>query len=412
MKELAAHIVALLRMWRYSGFTKDDVKSCKSILLRHNAVSLSVLCLVSAILIVILSFYPNTTAPASGQFPAHLFYGVFACIELAGFCVARYLCGKKDFSSRLVGVAFVFFAVGTAAFCVYVYVLGQSMYADRFLLVFLTFQIIFLFGPHINLLLNIGVMVLFFVVNRFATQLFGHAIQSNGYYDVLNIFLTGLISMTLNWYIAHVLIRGIITSRSLEKERNHFLEDSTHDQLTGLNNRRSYDQSIEFYTSVCRHVHQTVCVVMMDVDYFKLYNDFYGHQKGDVVLQSIGTVLKQISEDEHIFSARVGGEEFIMLWTENRLAEAERVVLKLRQMIIDLKIDHEKSTVAPYVTASFGLYVMRGGSLDDAADLYQAADSALYKAKESGRDRIVMLDSNDKSFHEVELRAPDEMGRR
>jgi diguanylate cyclase (GGDEF)-like protein len=399
-------------MWRYSGFTKDEVKSCKAVLMRHNAVSLSVLCMVSAILIVILSFYPDTTTVLKGRYPARLFYCIFACIEVAGFCVARNQCIKKNFSSLLLGIAFAFFAVGTAAFCVYVYVLGQSMYADRFLLVFLSLQIIFLFGPHVNLIVNIVIMALFFLVNRFALQLFGHEIQSNGYYDVINIFLAGVISMTLNWYIAHVLIKGIITSRYLEKERNHFLEDSTHDQLTGLNNRRSYDQSIDFYTSVCRHVHQTVCVVMMDVDYFKLYNDFYGHQKGDVVLQSIGKALKQISEDEHIFTARVGGEEFIMLWTENRIVEAERVVLKLRQMIIDLKIDHEKSTVAPYVTASFGMYVMRGGSLDEAAELYQFADSALYKAKEGGRDRIVMLDSNDKSFHDIEIRAPDEMGRR
>ncbi|GMO62873.1 MAG: hypothetical protein Ta2G_21750 [Termitinemataceae bacterium] len=411
MNKLAARIVTILRKWRYSGFSKDEVKSCNAVLMHHNAVSLSVLCMVSAILIVILSFYPGATV-AHGGYPAHLIYIAFAAIEVIGFCLARKLCKQKEFSKPLMLLAFAFFALGTLSFCVYIYALEQSLYADRFLLVFLTFQVMFLFGSQINLFINIFIIILFFVVTQFSSEIFGKAIASHDYYDLLNIFLTGLISMTLNWYIAHVLIKGIITSRYLEKERNHFLQDSTHDQLTGLNNRRSYDQSIDFYTSVCRHVHQTVCVVMMDVDYFKLYNDFYGHQKGDVVLQSIGKVLTQVAEDEHIFTSRVGGEEFVMIWTENRIVEAERVVLKVRQSIIDLQIAHEKSTVAPYVTASFGLYVMRGGSTDDAAELYRSADSALYKAKEGGRNRIVLLDSNDKCFHPVELRSPEDVGRR
>jgi diguanylate cyclase (GGDEF)-like protein len=152
---------------------------------------------------------------------------------------------------------------------------------------------------------------------------------------------------------------------------------------------------------------------MMDVDYFKKYNDHYGHPKGDFVLQSIGKVLQVLIEEERVFAARVGGEEFIILWTENRVAEAERVAVKLRQMIIDLQIPHVKSSVAPYITASLGMYILRGGTIGATEDLYNNADSALYEAKKRGRNCIWLRDSVDKILRPVELLPPEKnLGRR
>jgi diguanylate cyclase (GGDEF)-like protein len=114
-------------------------------------------------------------------------------------------------------------------------------------------------------------------------------------------------------------------------------------------------------------------------------------------------VLQSLITEERIFAARVGGEEFIVLWTENRISEAERVALKLRQKIIDLRIPHEKSAVAPYVTASLGMYILRGGSADSIDDLYNNADAALYEAKSRGRNCIMLRDSADKTIRQVGL---------
>jgi diguanylate cyclase (GGDEF)-like protein len=109
----------------------------------------------------------------------------------------------------------------------------------------------------------------------------------------------------------------------------------------------------------------------------------------------------------------VGGEEFIVLWTENRIAEAERVAIKLLNMIIALQIPHTRSSVAPYITASLGLYVLRGGVTDSPEDLYREADYALYKAKEWGRNCIILRDSADMSMRKVELVSQEEnLGRR
>ncbi|GHV84279.1 GGDEF domain-containing protein [Spirochaetia bacterium] len=398
--------LSLVRKLRYYGFSKEELDDCRGDILKHNASSLILLSLASAVLVVLLSLYPHE----NNTF--RYFYYVAAALEFLVFLYVGLLAKINKCTPLKINFCFWVFIITLAVFSAFVYAFGQSIYAVRFLIFFLTFQIIYVFSTQVMLLMDLALIVAFLFINSYSEDLTGFHIITKGAFDVLNILFASIIATMFNWYISHVLIKDMLTSRSLVKERNLFLEDSIHDQLTGLNNRRSFDQSINFYTSVCRHVHQTVCVVMMDVDYFKFYNDFYGHPKGDIVLQSIGEVLKKIGKEENLYTARVGGEEFIIIWTENRIAEAERVVLKIRQMIIALNIPHEKSLVASYITASFGLYVMRGGSEDSSQELYDSADTALYEAKGAGRDCIMLLDSNDKSLRPVELRAPEEIVRR
>jgi diguanylate cyclase (GGDEF)-like protein len=252
-------------------------------------------------------------------------------------------------------------------------------------------QVLFIFDPILNLSLNVIVLIFFAC---FSLQY--------GYMDVFmqNIgsgLVAGTIGMVFSWYASYYMIREMLTAKKLEEERAHFKEQSIKDELTGLSNRRDFLNSVNFYTSVCQQVHQTVCVMMMDVDHFKKYNDFYGHAHGDFVLKMIGEVLKKLIQEHMVFAARVGGEEFIILWTENRLSEAERLALKLRQMINDMNIPHEQSDSASHITASYGLYFLRGGSKDTADELYQKADRALYEAKRHGRNRVVLLDSDDQT---------------
>jgi diguanylate cyclase (GGDEF)-like protein len=213
--------------------------------------------------------------------------------------------------------------------------------------------------------------------------------------------------MAFTWYMSYVALKGMITGQRLEAERNRFQEESNRDALTGLNNRRNFMDTVNFYLAACRHVHQTICVMMLDVDYFKRYNDFYGHPKGDLVLEAIGGVLKRVMTEEGFYAARVGGEEFIILGTENRLAETERIARRIRQLIIDLKIPHEQSEVFPWVTASLGIYVMRGGSMDTVNELYSRVDAALYEAKRLGRNCIVLKDSAAMGMQPIVLLPPE-----
>ncbi|MDR2803348.1 MAG: GGDEF domain-containing protein [Treponema sp.] len=385
---------------RYYNFSKEEILDCNDQLRHHNLGSLSIVSLVNAMLILVFSFYPRHDDYN------RIFYYAMSLVEILLFISSFYSFKKGNLTDAGFNVRMGLFLLSLSLFCIFIYIVDRSPFVVRFLLVFLNFQIIFIIDMIAIILINITLAIVFYFIEKYSS------VPSNDIFDIYNIILSAIICLTLNWYASHIIVKGIITSNSLKKERNRFLNDSIHDQLTGLNNRRSFEQSVDFYTSVCRHVHQTVCIVMMDVDFFKNYNDFYGHIKGDLVLQAIGSALKELSEEDRVYVARVGGEEFIVLWTENRMLEAERIVLKLRQKIIDLKIPHEKSAAAPYITASFGLYFMRGGSMDSTEELYNYADVALYKAKEAGRNCIILLDSSDHNCRPVKLRPLDELKRR
>lgn len=387
------------------NFTKDALKSCRDDIVQHNGRSLLVVSFIALICIGVCSPFPFLF---EGRFDISIVYLCVAAIELFVFLFTGHMSKTGRFSRFGVIIGFLLFYCCLIGFGLYIDVIQWPQQRTSLLLVFLICcQIVFVFNPLWIFALNLVTVAIFVVlVMAFKPGIFWR-------YDVINACIASLMGMLFAWYMSHVIIREILTTRRLEIERNSFREESIRDELTGLSNRRDYLHGVNFYINVCRHVHQTVCVIMMDVDFFKNYNDFYGHQKGDVVLRSIGRVLRQIMSEEHVYAARVGGEEFIILWTENRITEAERVAIRLRQMIIDMGIPHEKSTVAPYVTASFGLYILRGGSMDSIEELYNHADTALYQAKNNGRNCIVLLDSADKVMRPVEIRSPEEnKGRR
>jgi diguanylate cyclase (GGDEF)-like protein len=397
-------MLTIFTLWSNFKFTKESLQNCRGDILRHNARSLLIISLISVILLVLFSFFPLAIEKDFSKF---LVYVYAILIELLVFIFARYICKHEKYTERLINAGFLVFFCCLMGFGVYAGVLKRpEHHAGIFLIFLVCSQIIFVFNPLRIFLLN-AITVGFF--SFLAISIKPTVIWQS---DVVNAIIASLVGMIFAWYMSHAVIKEMLSSRRLEIERNRFREESIRDELTGLSNRRDYLNAVNFYINVCRHVHQSVCAIMMDVDFFKKYNDYYGHQKGDLVLQAVGKVLKRLMMEEHVFAARVGGEEFIVLWTENRIVEAERVAVKLRQMIIDLQIPHEKSDIAPYVTASFGLYLLRGGSQDSVEDLYNQADTALYEAKKSGRNRIVFTDSADRISRPVDPQGPGEAGRR
>jgi len=129
---------------------------------------------------------------------------------------------------------------------------------------------------------------------------------------------------------------------------------------------------------------------MADIDFFKNYNDHYGHPKGDDCLRAIGGAFNRLKETMGVYCARVGGEEFAMLWFEKDASHVDEVVNRFNKLIKTLKIPHEKSSVNEYVTMSIGVYVERCGATKDTEELYNLADKCLYTAKESGRNCAII----------------------
>jgi diguanylate cyclase (GGDEF)-like protein len=385
-----------LGKWRWYTFSQADADECQRDLVRHNAESLCLANVTAGLAIIALFFHPGN---GSGPYPLSLIIAAMEFIICAIVTVSRKRSLlRAGFVNAMVVVSFVLVLIHSC----YTLMIGHAwMTANRFLIFFVAFQIIFVYDFIVVILANVFLAVFFWF---FARQHINFVEYLP--FEISNVGYVCAVAAAFTWVSNHRLISEMVV-------RNRYHKESVRDQLTGLGNRRDFEQSVGFYTSVCRRIHQTVCVIMVDVDFFKRYNDTYLHIKGDEVLKAIGQVLKKLSESEHVFAARVGGEEFIVLWTENRIAEARRVARKLRQSVIDLNIPHETSPVAPYVTVSIGLYVMRGGAQDTPEELYKNVDMALYRAKEQGRDRIVLYDSGDGSFREV-IPLPSELnvGRR
>ncbi|NUQ64015.1 MAG: diguanylate cyclase [Pirellulales bacterium] len=161
------------------------------------------------------------------------------------------------------------------------------------------------------------------------------------------------------------------------------------DPLTGLPNRRAFDAEISYRLSEYHRTGKPFCVVMIDVDHFKKFNDTYGHQAGDEVLSEVAEVLRRTA-GPHDMPARFGGEEFVVVLHATAVSEAEPRVERIRRAIADVSFDFAGQ--AARVTASLGLAQLLGG--ENAVGVIERADAALYAAKDAGRNRAYWHDGH------------------
>ncbi len=167
-----------------------------------------------------------------------------------------------------------------------------------------------------------------------------------------------------------------------------FLEEqSMTDPLTGLANRRAFDLRLKTDLLHAKRRGKVFSLMMLDMDFFKQYNDFYGHPAGDLAIQELAQAMRCVTRREIDMGARIGGEEFVALLPDTDDAGARRVAQALRAELARRAIPHEKSVVAAYLTVSIGIATSRSGD-ESPERLLNRVDQALYEAKKSGRDRI------------------------
>ncbi len=167
------------------------------------------------------------------------------------------------------------------------------------------------------------------------------------------------------------------------------------DGLTGVANRRQFDETLEIEWRSCRRTASPLSLAMIDIDHFKQLNDAYGHQAGDACLKAVASVLKTGMERPRDLIARYGGEEFVCLLPDTELTGARDKTEELRQAVQQLRISHVTSGVAPMVTPmvtmtltiSIGVATVIPQAELTAEGLVAAADSQLFEAKRSGRNR-------------------------
>ncbi|MCF6204865.1 MAG: diguanylate cyclase [Methylococcaceae bacterium] len=159
------------------------------------------------------------------------------------------------------------------------------------------------------------------------------------------------------------------------------------DQLTDLPNRRNFDETLKRQFLLAQRNKNSLAFIMCDIDFFKPYNDHYGHQQGDECLTTIAKAIGSIPDRPTDKACRYGGEEFAVILPDTNRIGGAHVAEKLRQVVLDLAIEHNKSKIGPYVTLSLGLAVYTG-QFETKEELIKAADDALYRAKKNGRNRV------------------------
>jgi diguanylate cyclase (GGDEF)-like protein len=174
------------------------------------------------------------------------------------------------------------------------------------------------------------------------------------------------------------------------KRYRDFLEDlSLVDGLTGIGNRRRFDEFLLREWRRSRRARTPLALVLLDVDYFKAFNDCYGHAAGDDCLREVAATLAMLVRRPGDLCARYGGEEFAAILPQTDLAGARILAERIREAVLALDIPHEGSAVSPNLTVSIGIAASDPASMEEPEALLREADRRLYEAKTAGRNRVV-----------------------
>jgi diguanylate cyclase (GGDEF)-like protein len=175
-------------------------------------------------------------------------------------------------------------------------------------------------------------------------------------------------------------------------EGQRLAESALKDGLTGIHNRRRFDEHLQRVWAQSVRERKPVALLFADLDHFKPYNDRYGHQAGDGAMKAVAEVLSRFARRPMDLAARYGGEEFGIILFDTKREQAERIADEILEAVRQLGIAHQDSSAAPVLTISVGIACVVPAARRSWAGLIQLADQAVYAAKDGGRNRAVALE--------------------
>jgi diguanylate cyclase (GGDEF)-like protein len=198
-------------------------------------------------------------------------------------------------------------------------------------------------------------------------------------------------------YIAKPIVPPIVRARvrthiELKRARDLLERTASLDALTGIGNRRRFDAALAAEWKRAARSQQPFSLAILDVDYFKPYNDTYGHARGDECLRAVAQAIAGAVHRGGDVVARYGGEELALVLPDTDAQGCVALLRRALEAVRALRIEHPKSACGPHVSVSGGAVTTLAAADDGAADAVRAADELLYEAKESGRNRVVHRD--------------------
>ncbi len=211
------------------------------------------------------------------------------------------------------------------------------------------------------------------------------------------VVLTLMVLVIEGLFVFRPMVKRIWSDRQeLSDANERLLRISSLDGLTGIPNRRSFDEFFQREWHRALRSNKPLSVIMADIDFFKAYNDTYGHQQGDGCLKQIAAVLNECANRPGDLVARYGGEEFVAVLGDTDINGAVKVAERMRSEVELLKIIHQGSKISGFVTISLGVGVITPTKDLLPEALISMADQALYQAKNEGRNRVKSIKTDNK----------------
>jgi predicted signal transduction protein with EAL and GGDEF domain len=270
-----------------------------------NLNSLRQACMLVAVFSACFAFFP--VFYAKNYFAG----GVCFAVAFISFLFSAYLDYKIQttiVTNRFIYVFLSLFYLNIMLLGIY---LGIWFFPDKLAVIYFCFLIcgllMFINPPVFNLILTLSAMVIFLICSFLVKN------NENFIYDIIKTAVSGCFSLFFSWHITKLRMGLELSTTMLEEERNKYLNQSTIDELTQLSNRRDFMKTFQRYMSNYRTSDDYLCVSIADIDFFKNFNDHYGHPQGDTCLRSVGVAFAKLKEIMGVYAARVGGEEFAIL---------------------------------------------------------------------------------------------------
>jgi len=375
-----------LNKWRFYGLGETEYKKSLQSVFSKNIYSLRK---INAVVAAILTGFLFVPLFIDKNLTTTLFFIGTSVIAMLLYIFIRFKYRRtneeRDVKKKLVYILICLYYINVISFGIYLDVWSHpENTAGAFLAILICALLLFNIPPLFHYCLTICSIVTFIIIVCIVKN------PSEKCVDIPYVLLAGTISLILNWHVIMTRLSLASFADKMKEERNSYFDQSTIDELTQLKNRRDFLNTFQRALTSHRQKDNFLCIAILDIDYFKNYNDYYGHPKGDECLRNIGRVLKELQNNMNIYAARIGGEEFALVWFEKDAYNAQNVAEMINEMVRRLNIPHEKSCAAPYVTASIGIHVLPCGTSENIDSLYSLADQALYSAKKSGRNRAVI----------------------
>jgi diguanylate cyclase (GGDEF)-like protein len=217
----------------------------------------------------------------------------------------------------------------------------------------------------------------------------GQVDQMAFYDENLAVTIVFAVSTVLGWYIGKTRAEQAFADQKNRALTKTLQMTSLTDQLTGLLNHRSFQTDYYELFKNCQQNNRRIGVIMIDIDKFKLFNDYYGHLEGDRCLSLIGNTIGEFSGEE-INTYRFGGEEFVLLLFGASANRTIAVAESLRQKVYELQITHEYSPAAPVVTVSVGVHLGTPPGHEKPMNFFDHADQAMYVSKRNSGNQVTV----------------------